>query len=119
VNILMLKSRGYEGIAAYSGEEGLEIVGRERPDVVLLDIMMPGMDGFETCRRLKSDERTRDIPVIFVTAMTSGEYAEEAFAAGGNGFLGKPFKARELFKSIGQVCDRERNGVLAGERAAR
>lgn len=81
------------------------MVGRETPDVVLLDIMMPGLDGFETCRRLKSDERTRDIPVIFVTAKTSEDCYEEAFAAGGSGFLSKPFEPDELFESIEKVCD--------------
>jgi len=105
VNMIILRAKGYEAIAAYSGEEGLEMVGRETPDVVLLDIMMPGLDGFETCRRLKSDERTRDIPVIFVTAKTSEDCYEEAFAAGGSGFLSKPFEPDELFESIEKVCD--------------
>ena len=105
VTMMMLKARGYEAIAAHSGSEGLEMVGRETPDAVLLDITMPGLDGIETCRRLKSDERTRDIPVIFVTAKTFEECGEEALAAGGRVFLSKPFEAMELFQSIRHVCD--------------
>jgi CheY-like chemotaxis protein len=102
--MMILKSRGYEAIGAYSGREGLEMVGREAPDVVLLDIMMPGMDGIETCRRLKADKNTQDIPVIFVTAKTAEECSEEAFAAGGSGFLSKPFDLDRLFETIEEVC---------------
>ncbi len=119
VNMIILESRGYEAIAAYGGEEGLEMVNREMPDVVLLDIMMPGLDGLETCRRLKSNERTRDIPVIFITAKTSEECSEEVLAAGGSGFLSKPFRPDELFESIEEVCDGVRTGVLSAERAER
>lgn len=115
VNMMMLKSRGYEAIAAHNGKEGLKMVGRETPDVVLLDITMPGEDGIETCRRLKSDERTRDIPLILVTATTSEEYFEEALAAGGNGFPIKPFRPNELFEIIEEVCDAVRTGVLSAE----
>ncbi|MFH1149648.1 MAG: response regulator [Actinomycetota bacterium] len=103
MSMMLLKSRGYEAIAAYSGEEGLVMVNRETPDVVLLDIMMPGLDGIETCRRLKSDESTRDIPVIFVTAKTSEEFSEEALTAGGSAFLSKPFRTNELFETIENI----------------
>jgi PAS domain S-box-containing protein len=110
VSMMVLKSRGYEAIGAHSGEEGLEMAARETPDVVLLDIMMPGMDGIETCRRLKSDERTRDIPVIFVTAKTSEECYEEGLSAGGSAFLYKPYKPNELFENIEKVCGAVRTG---------
>ena len=63
-----LKGQGYEVLTANSGREALEIAAAERPDVMLLDVVMPGMDGFEVCRRLKADERLRMIQVIMVTA---------------------------------------------------
>ena len=72
-NVKLLEARlaaeYFETLAAYSGQEALEICDEERPDVVLLDVMMPGMDGFEVCRHLKSTPQTRHIPVVMVTAL--------------------------------------------------
>src|SRR4051812_28024808 len=65
-----LGAAGYETVAASSGEEALAIAAKRRPDLILLDVMMNGMDGYEACRRLKSDETTRAIPVIFLTALS-------------------------------------------------
>ena len=65
-----LSAEYFEVLTAYSGREALDILARERVDVVLLDVMMPGIDGFETCRRLKRIEETRDVPVILVTALS-------------------------------------------------
>jgi len=98
--VLLLRSRGYEAVTALSGEEGLELVRREMPAVVLLDIMMPGIDGIETCRRLKSDRSTAGIPVIFVSARKEDECGDGALAAGGSAYLAKPFKPAELFAKI-------------------
>ena len=97
---LLLETRGFEAVGAYSGEDGLELVQREAPDVVLLDIMMPGLDGFEVCHELKSDEETRGIPVIFVTAMSVEDCAQRASAAVASGYIGKPFKPAELIGKI-------------------
>src|SRR5215831_3982112 len=68
-----LKEKGYQISVATSGKQALEVVQRVRPDLVLLDVMMPEMDGFETCRRLKASAATGDIPVIFLTARTETE----------------------------------------------
>ena len=75
---------------ANAGARALEIALREPPDLVLLDVMMPEMDGFEVCRRLKADPRTRDVPVIFVTAMSQPEDEARGFDAGGADFIHKP-----------------------------
>ncbi len=103
VTELLLKSRGYETVVVHGGAAGLELVRGQMPDVVLLDIMMPGMDGLEVCRRLKSDERTSSVPVIFVTALDACECAETATSVGGSGFLTKPFQPTELFAMIEEL----------------
>lgn len=82
----------YHILAATSGDKALEIAsGAEPPDLILLDIMMPDMDGYEVCRRLKDTEQTNDIPVIFVTAMDSEEDEEMGFSLGAVDYISKPF----------------------------
>ncbi len=86
---------------ALDGPEGIELARCKDPDTILLDIVMPGMDGFEVCRKLKQDERTRDIPVIFLTALrTDRECRANALEAGAEGFLYKPFDEVELITQI-------------------
>lgn len=81
----------YRVFFATNGEHGLEIAGRELPDIILLDILMPEMDGYEVCARLKSDEATQWIPVIFVTAMVSVEEEAKGLEAGAIDYITKPF----------------------------
>ena len=83
-----------ELMAATSGARALELAVRGRPDLVLLDVMMPGMDGFEVCRRLKADPATADLPVIFVTARTDD--VSQGFAVGGSDYISKPINADEV-----------------------
>ena len=83
-----------ELLAATSGARALELAARSRPDLVLLDVMMPGMDGFEVCRRLKADPASADIPVIFVTARTDD--VSLGFAVGGSDYISKPINADEV-----------------------
>lgn len=83
----------YTVIAATSGEKALDKVGRLKPDLVLLDIRMPGLDGFEVCRRLKSSPETSDIPVIFVSAMSDTVDEARGFALGGVDYITKPVSA--------------------------
>ncbi|MDD2307270.1 MAG: PAS domain S-box protein [Prolixibacteraceae bacterium] len=91
-------------VNALSGKEGIEFATSENPDVILLDIIMPDLDGFEVCRRLKQDERTRDIPVIFLTAMKeSKDVRIKALEVGGEAFLYKPIDEPELVAQIGAM----------------
>lgn len=85
-----LQAEYFEVLTAYSGPEALEICERERVDVVLLDVMMPGMDGFEVCSRLKADPATQDIPVIMVTALDQPSDKLQGLEAGADDFLTKP-----------------------------
>jgi PleD family two-component response regulator len=101
INILIeLLEDKYDLLASLSGEEALEIVEEERVDLILLDIMMPGLDGFEVCERLKSNEKTKDIPIIFITAKTDEESIEKAYEIGGVDYISKPFRAREVLSRI-------------------
>ncbi len=91
-----LEEKGYDIVQAPSGEVALKITPRSRPDLILLDIMMPGIDGFETCKRLKEDEATRDIPVIFITARGGDQDILKGFHLGGVDYITKPFKDEEV-----------------------
>ncbi len=96
LDMLMAILKNYDVIPALSGKEALEIVKNEKIDLILLDIMMPEMDGYEVCRRLKSEEATRSIPIIFITAKTDEESIELGYSIGGIDYVTKPFKPREL-----------------------
>ena len=92
----ILSSDSYEIIRAFNGEQALIKVNEECPDLILLDIMMPGMDGFEVTRQLKGSFETRDIPIILITAFDVADYKVIGHEAGADEFLNKPIKAPEL-----------------------
>jgi two-component system alkaline phosphatase synthesis response regulator PhoP len=89
-----------ETLAARDGIEALEIVSRRKPDLILLDVMMPKMSGFEVCRRLKSDQSTSDIPVIMVTALNEFGDIERGIDSGTDDFVSKPINKLELLTRI-------------------
>lgn len=95
-----LAPEGYNLAFAANGEKALEIASHIRPDLILLDIMMPGMDGFETCRRLKSNEATRNIPIIFISAKNEPEDIVEGFHVGGIDYIVKPFRREEVLARV-------------------
>lgn len=96
----LLKDFGFAISVARSGEEALERVSRRIPDLILLDVMMPEMDGFETCRRLKANETTRKIPVIFMTALTDVESKLKGFEMGGVDYVTKPVEYQEVIARL-------------------
>jgi DNA-binding response OmpR family regulator len=96
----MLTSAGYEVFLAREGEEALRLARERRPDLILLDLMMPGLSGFEVCARVKTDPQTGGIPVLFVTALNQISDKERAMAAGGDDFLTKPFQRTELLTRV-------------------
>ncbi|MFT4433489.1 response regulator [Caballeronia sp. 15715] len=95
-----LADQGFRVLVALDGEEALERAQFSQPDLILLDVKMSGIDGFETCRRLKTDERTRDISVIFMTSLTSIEDLVQGFAAGGADYVTKPVRIDEMMARI-------------------
>jgi PAS domain S-box-containing protein len=92
----VLAKEGYQLFFANSGEKALKIANRALPDLILLDVMMPGMDGYETCRRLKEIEETQHIPIIFITAKNQVEDVIEAFQLGAVDYINKPFRQEEV-----------------------
>ena len=91
-----LEPHGYEVLLAPSGETALKVAQRAMPDVILLDVSMPGLNGYDACRQLKQNEKTRHIPVIFITANEGSQSLVECFRAGGIDYISKPFKAEEV-----------------------
>jgi DNA-binding response OmpR family regulator/DNA-binding CsgD family transcriptional regulator len=95
-----LDDSGYTVLVATHGEQALQTAARARPDIVLLDALMPGLDGFEVARRLKADPATAAIPIIFMTGLTETEHVVAAFAAGGADYVTKPIKPMEVLARI-------------------
>jgi DNA-binding NtrC family response regulator len=95
-----LEGHGYRLLAARSGTDALSIAQRALPDLILLDVMMPDMDGFETCRRLKADPRTRDTAVIFLSALNEARERARGLALGAVDFVNKPFQAEEVLARV-------------------
>lgn len=106
-----LEIEGYEVITAMSGDTGLVSAVVEQPDVVILDIMMPGVDGYEICRRLKTDPRTRYIPIIILTALDETKHVVKGFESGADDYLAKPFDNPELFARIKAVMSKAGKGM--------
>lgn len=91
-----LSHHGYQVLVAQDGEEGIQRAAYVKPDLILLDVMMPGIDGFETCRRLKSQEATANIPVIFMTSLMETEHKLKGFDAGATDYVTKPLQIAEV-----------------------
>jgi DNA-binding response OmpR family regulator len=96
-----LDAQGYMVLVALDGQSALNRIQRRRPDLILLDAMMPGLDGFETCRRIKAAPESADIPVLFMTALTDSEHVVEGFAAGGSDYVTKPIQTDEVLARVG------------------
>ncbi len=99
----ILVSRGHTTITAANGHECIEKAKKHRPELILLDIMMPYMDGIEACEILKKNNDTRKIPIIFVTADTSSAALQKAFASGGTDYVRKPVNVTELLARVESV----------------
>ncbi len=103
VNIVILQellSKKYDVISQTNGFKAIEIVKNEKVDLILLDVMMPEIDGFETCKILKQNPKTKDIPIFFITAKADEDSIENAYELGGSDYISKPFKPKELLAKI-------------------
>ncbi len=98
----LLRVSGYTTIEATDGEWGVELTKTKKPDLVLMDIMMPKMDGYMACHAIKTDEATRQIPVVMVTAMGYELNEELAKEMGADGYITKPFSRQELLDVVSQ-----------------
>jgi len=117
-----LRREGFRPIRATNGEEALKLVAEERPDVVLLDLMLPGLDGLEVCRRLRSREETARIPIVMVTAKAGETDAVIGLGIGADDYIRKPFGLKELVARVRAVLRRNQEPadpapkvLLAGE----
>lgn len=102
----LLEAEGFDVRVASSGEEALGCVRQANPDIILLDVMMPGIDGYETCRRLKAMAGLEEVPVIFLTARTDLEGIVTGFEAGGADYVAKPFQHQELLARLKSHLER-------------
>ena len=96
----LLTHAGYEMLEAHTGEDGVSAAARERPDLILMDIQLPGIDGYEVTRRIKADPGLRAIPIIAVTSYALSGDDQKALAAGCDAYVTKPFSPRALLGKI-------------------
>lgn len=100
-----LESEGFECIVAYNGAEGIEKVANELPDLILLDIKMPVMDGYEVLEELKENHQTASIPVIMCTTVRGEENIKKAYELGASGYIIKPFEMYEIVEKIQEMTN--------------
>jgi DNA-binding response OmpR family regulator len=114
----LLRHEGYELLEASSGEAGLELAAREHPDAIVLDVMMPGMDGFTVCERLRANPDLAHIPVLMVTALAESQSRRRAIEVGADDIIAKPFERWELRARLGTLVrlGRAQRGVRERER---
>jgi DNA-binding response OmpR family regulator len=101
----ILEGKGFEVVAASSGARALEILAKEAFDLILLDVMMPEIDGFTVCRKIKEDSRLKEVPVIFLTAKGGGEALAEGFESGAVMYINKPFTANKLLTIVNTMLE--------------
>lgn len=97
---ILLSSKGYNVTGVMDGRSALEEIAANKPDLVVLDIMLPEMDGFEVCRRIKADPETRHIPVVMLTAKKNTQDVEHGMQVGADAYLTKPFKSAKVMEVI-------------------
>jgi two-component system alkaline phosphatase synthesis response regulator PhoP len=100
-----LERAGYQVVSAFDGKEALKKVESEKPDLIVLDVMMPHMDGFEVLKRLKSDDKTRNIPVVMLTAKAQDADVFRGWASGVDCYLTKPFNPIELLTFVKRIFE--------------
>ncbi len=98
-----LKSKGYKVISAYDGLEALEKARSEKPDLIVLDVMLPKMDGFQVCRLLKFDENFKDIPIVMLTAKTQESDKAAGTETGADEYMTKPFESEKLIEVVDRL----------------
>jgi pilus assembly protein CpaE len=111
---LTLQRRGFEVVKAQSGQQAINLLAHDRPDLVILDVMMPQMDGYEVCREIKADPRTADLPVIMLTAKAQTQSQLEGFRVGAIDYITKPVHPQDLVARIQTVLERTQSTRQAG-----
>jgi DNA-binding response OmpR family regulator len=104
--IFTLEFGGFQVLSATNGEEAVELARQHRPDLIILDVRMPKMTGYEACRLLKSQEETRSIPVVFLSAKGQEAEIRQGMEAGADAYILKPFAPDELIRQVRAILDR-------------
>ena len=100
---IRLESEGFNVLSAYDGEEGIEKTLKEKPNLIILDIMLPKMDGYQVCHKLKEDKKTWDIPVLMLTAKDDLESRFIGLFSGAIEYMSKPYESKTLLRNIKQM----------------
>lgn len=110
----MLRLRNYRTIEAMDAETGIQMARRHKPDLILMDIHLPKMDGLSATRIIKSDENLKQIPIVALTALAMADDREKALEAGCDDYVTKPFRLQNLLKAIDQLLDSSDRGNIMG-----
>lgn len=102
---IVLEKEGYVVLEALNGLRGCKIAKREMPDLIILDIMIPDIDGFEVYRRIKLDQETKDIPVLFLSALSTENAIQKGLCMGARGYVTKPFSHEHLIKAVKDILE--------------
>ena len=105
-----LRNAGYEVLTANNGEEAVQMTKKELPDMVLTDVRMPKMTGYEACKLIKADPATQHIPVVFLSAKGQEAEVQSGLAAGGDEYLLKPFELDQLTRKVAEILNRAQAG---------
>lgn len=106
----LMRHEGWETAVAQHGEAALEAMGREKPDLVILDVMLPGMNGFDVCERIRAEPRWRDVRILMLTAKGRETEVARGLRAGADVYLTKPFSTNELVDHVRQLLGTEGRG---------
>ncbi|MSN25722.1 MAG: response regulator [Geobacter sp.] len=107
---ILLTIKGFAVVGAYTGQMAIEKLATEEFNLVLLDIMLPDIDGFEICRQIRNNPRTADLPIVMLTAKKSPEDHERGLSCGANAYLHKPFKSAVIIEEISNLLSDSGNG---------
>lgn len=102
---MFLESKGFEVVTAFDGLSAIDTVRQERPDLVLLDIMMPSIDGIEVCKKLKADPQTVNIPIVMISASSHAESVQKGLDAGAVEYIVKPFEPKNVLAMIQRILN--------------
>jgi DNA-binding response OmpR family regulator len=111
----VLLAAGFEVLKTYDGKQAIEIVGKERPDLLLLDIMMPQLDGFQVCEILRKDPRNAGLPIIMATAKDKESDIVQALERGADDYIVKPIDKKEVLRKIGDMLEKASKGSLPSQ----
>ncbi len=103
---IILEEEGFEAVSANDGISGIKIAEDEKPDLIILDIMLPGMDGYEVCEKIKINQDTKNIPVIMLTGKDMGDDFDKAMEKKADWYIVKPYDAAHLLKVINKLIDK-------------